>query len=245
VHLGQFPADDRRAVGTVRAPELRQGRGEPARGLEEHLRASVGRQFGEPPFPLARLAWRESLEAEPVRGQAGDGERRGHRGRAWHRGNPDARRRGRGDEPVAGVADARHPGVGDHEHVLARLELGHQFRGSACLDDVVIRDHARGEPHIERRGQAAGPAGILGRYNIGDFEFRGQPGRGVLDSADGDGCKCQNAGAGLTCAYLFVIMFGLASAPHPGFPPHSMAFDDRDSGRPAGHGTRGQRRWRR
>ena len=66
------------------------------------------------------LARREALEAEPVGGQPGDGERGGHRGRAWHRGHPDPGRRRGGHQPVAGVADGGHPGVGDDEHVPAR-----------------------------------------------------------------------------------------------------------------------------
>jgi len=176
VHLGELTADDRGAVSAMRGAEFLQGLGEPARRLEEHLGAGVGGEVGEPPFPLARLAGREPLEAEPVRGQAGNRERGRDRGWPRDRGHRDPCRRGGGDQAVAGVADPWHPGIGDHEDVPARLELAHQVGGAARLDDVVVRDDAPGQPHAQRRGEAAHPAGVLCGYHVGAFQFRRQPG---------------------------------------------------------------------
>ena len=47
-----------------------------------------------------------------------------------------------------------------------------------------------------------------------------------------------DAGAAVTGACLTRYVIGHNSGPHAGVPPHSIAFDDRYTGRPAGPGSR-------
>jgi len=124
----------------------------PPRRLEEHLGPGIGCQFREPGRALAAPARREALEAEPVRRQPGDGQRRGQGRRAGDGGDPDPGGDRRGDDPVARVADARHARVGDDQHVLARLQVLDQFSGTARLDHVVVGDHPAGDLDAQVRG---------------------------------------------------------------------------------------------
>jgi len=121
VGLGELPAHHGRPVRAVRGGQFGQRHRQPAAGLEEHLRPAVLGQLGEPPGPLARAARRETLEAEPVGGQPGDGQCGGHRRRARQRGHPQAGRGRRRDQPVPGIADSGGARVGDEQDVLARL----------------------------------------------------------------------------------------------------------------------------
>ena len=91
VGLGELPADRRRPVRPEGLDHRRQGLRGAVRRLEEHHGAGLGGQFVEPPGPLAGLARQETLEAEAVDRQAGDGQRGQHRRRSGHRGDPDAR----------------------------------------------------------------------------------------------------------------------------------------------------------
>src|SRR5580692_3019758 len=168
VCLGELPAHHGGAVLAECLGESRERRGEPARGFEEDQRPLLSRQAGEPAGPLARPARRESLEAEPVAGQAGDGECRGH---------------GRGSRQHADP-DTGHAGVRHQQDVAAGQQLGQQPGHPCCLDVVVVRDHAAGQPHAERAGQPAHPAGVLGRHYRRLAERGDQPRRGVLRRAD-------------------------------------------------------------
>ena len=69
-------------VGAERLGHRRQRGLGAVRGLEEHHRALLVAQRGQPPGALARLARQEALEAEPVDRQPGDRQRGEHRGRA-------------------------------------------------------------------------------------------------------------------------------------------------------------------
>ena len=130
VGLGQLPAH---GAATVRAERLGH-RGQRRRGavrrLEEHHRALLVAQRGQPPAALARLAGQEALEAEPVDRQPGHGQRGEHRGRAGDGGDRDAALDRGGHQPVAGVGHRRHPGVGDQQHPLAGLERLDERRGA-------------------------------------------------------------------------------------------------------------------
>jgi hypothetical protein len=210
VHLGQLPADHRRPVGAVRRAELAQGDVQAAGRLEEDLGAGVGGQFREARLALAWLARREALEAEPVRRQPRDSQGGRQRRGAGNRGDPQpGLGRGRHD-PVAGVADAWHPGVGHHEHVLAVLQLLDELLRAACLDDVVVGDHPPADPHVQFRGEAAHPAGVLGRHHVGAGELSGQPGRGILRAADRDAGEDQRALSPIARSRAF----GAMTCPH-------------------------------
>ena len=103
---------------TVRGSAAKPGQPGPARGL---------------------LARREPLEAEPVRRQAGDGQRGGDRRRAGQAAHRQARLDARRHQPVAGIVDQRHTGVADHQHGRAGL-------------DVVDAGRAPGPPRSGRTG---------------------------------------------------------------------------------------------
>jgi len=220
----------------VRAGQVGQRDVQPPGRLEEHLGARVLGQLGEPRVPLARLARREALEAEPVAGQPGDGERGRERGRAGDGGNPDSGGRGGGGDPVAGVADPGHPGIRHDEDVLAGLQLGDELPGPVRLDLVVIGHDAAGNRHVQVIGQPPGAAGVLSGHDVSAGQFSGQPGGRVLRPANRHGRENQRADS-----VSGLITFRAVSDPHWGFPPHTMAFDDRDEGRRAGHGPRRRR----
>jgi hypothetical protein len=171
VRLGELPAYHSLPVLAVRGREFGQRAREPAAGLEVDLGAVVAGQFGEAPLAFAGPPGREPLEAEPVGGQAGDGQRGRHRGRPGQCRDPDARRRGRGDEPVAGIADPGGACVGDQEDVLAGLQLAEQAGGPARFDRVVVRDDARPQRDIQARREPAHSAGVLGRDDHGPAQF--------------------------------------------------------------------------
>jgi len=174
--LGQLAAHDGPAVLAVGGRKLGQRARKPAAGLEVDLGAAVAGQFGEAPVPLALAPGRKPLEAEPVGGQPGDGQRGRHRGRARQRRHPEARRGRGGHQPVTGIADSRGARVGDEQDVLACLQVGEQAGRAARLDRVVVGDHARLELDVEAGREPAHAAGVLGRDESGLGEFRRQPG---------------------------------------------------------------------
>jgi len=191
--LGELAAHHRPAVLAVRGGELGQRDGHPAGGLEVDLGAGVGGKFGEATGPLALAPRREALEAEPVGGQPGDGQRGRHRGRPGQRRHPQAGR-GRGrDQPVARVADGRGARVGDEQDVLARLQVLEQARRASRLDRVVIGDHPRLELDVQAGREPADPAGVLGRDQGGLSELGHQPGGRVFGPADGGRRQRQHA----------------------------------------------------
>ena len=192
--LGELPAHHRRPVLAVRGREPGQRARQPAAGLEVDLGAGIGGQLAEAPGALARAPGREPLEAEPVGGQPGHGQRGGHRGRSRQRRHPDARRRGRRDQAVAGIADPRGARVGDQQDVLARLQLAQQPGGPARLHRVVVGNHAGPQLYVQAGRQPAQAPGVLGRDEPRPGELGRQPGRRVLRPADGDRGQRQYAG---------------------------------------------------
>ena len=143
VGLGQLAAHRTATVGAEHLGHRLQRRVGAVRRLEEDQGAFVARHGREPAGALPRLAWQEALEAEPVDGQAGDGERRedgrgpghgGHRHVALDRG---------GDEPVARVRHARHAGIGHEHHPVPgqqRLEQRRRCGGARCPRSRRPRD---------------------------------------------------------------------------------------------------------
>jgi hypothetical protein len=170
----------------VRGGKLGQRDRQPAAGLEIDLGAAVGGQFREASAALPLTPGRKAFKAEPVGGQAGDGQRGRHRRRTGQSGHPQARRGRRGDEPVARIADRRGTRVGDEQDVLARFEIIEQADRTARLDRVVVGNYARLELDVQARREPAHPAGVLGRDQGGLGQLRRQPGRRVLRPADRD-----------------------------------------------------------
>jgi len=192
--LGELAAHHRPPVPAVRDGELGQRDGHPAAGLEVDLGAGLGGQFGETAGPLALAPGREALEAEPVGGQPGDGQRGGHRGRPGQRRHPQAGRGRGGHQPVARVADGRGARVGDEQDVLARLQVLEQAGGAPRLDRVVIGDHARLELDVQAGGEPADPPRVLGRDQGGLGQRGHQPGGRVFRPADRGRRQRQHAG---------------------------------------------------
>ena len=185
VRLGQLPADHRAPPGPERRGQLTQGHPGPLAGLEEHQGAGLGGQLGEPAAPPDVLGRREALEAEPVAGQAGHGQRGGHRGRPGQHPDPGARL-GRGrHQPVPGVADRGHARVRDQQHVLALAEHAEELVTAAPLDRVPVRDDPAGQLDAEGGGQPPQPPGVLRRYHGRRGEGLCEQGRRVAGPPDG------------------------------------------------------------
>jgi para-aminobenzoate synthetase component 1 len=119
VQFGQLAAHCRPSLVAKNVDGVGQAGREPVRCLEEHHTARLAGQACQPAPPLASPAGCEPLEAEPLRGQPGQRERR-HHGR-WAR---QARHRQsclytRVHQPVARIGDGWHARVGEHQHGLA------------------------------------------------------------------------------------------------------------------------------
>ena len=111
----------------------------------------------QPAGALPRLAGQEALEAEPVDRQTGDGQRGQHRRRPGDAGDADPVLDRGGDQPVAGVGHARHPGVGDEHDPLAGDQRLQQHRRPRALVALEVGHHPAG--HGRRRGRwSAGAA---------------------------------------------------------------------------------------
>ena len=193
--LGELAADHGRTVLAVGGGELGQRLRQPAAGLEVDLGAAVAGQLGEAPGPLALAARRKPLEAEPVGGQPGDGQRGRHRRRTRQGGHPQAGRGRSGDEPVAGITDPRGTRVGDEQDVPACLQLAEQVDRAARLHGVVVGDDAGLELDVQARRQPAHAARVLRRDEGGLGEFGRQPPGRVLGPADRDRRQRQHAAA--------------------------------------------------
>src|SRR6185437_15416115 len=147
----------------------------------------------EPPAALAGLSRREAFEAEPVGRQAGHRQGGGHCRWTRQDGHVNPGRDRGDDQAVARVADARHSGVGDQQHVPATDQVVDQPGHALGLDVVVVRDQPGGDRHVERGGQPAQPAGVLGRDHLGGPQRRDQRRRGILRPADRRGRQNQPA----------------------------------------------------
>ena len=107
----------------------------------------------------------------------------------------------RGDQPVAGVADAGHAGIGHEQDIVSGGQLGEQARDALTLDVVVVRQHPACQPHAERRSEPAQAPGVFGRDHLSRRERAREPGRGVTRLADRDSRDRQRA-ARLAGAWL-------------------------------------------
>ena len=133
--------------------------GHATRRLEEHQRARIVGDRGEPCSPLARRARQEALEGEPVRRQPAHDQRREHGRGPRHHANLDARLDARGDQSIAGVRDERHPTVGDEGHRAPVHELAHDRRRPRTL--VALEERPQGGAHADRLEQPARAARVL------------------------------------------------------------------------------------
>ena len=100
----------------------------------------------------------------------------------------------RGHQPVAGVGDARHAGVGGEHHALPgeqRLDQGGRARRLVALE---VGDDPAGDGDPQLGGQPPEPAGVLGRDDVGPGELLGQPRRRVRHPADRGRREDEHAG---------------------------------------------------
>ena len=182
--LGEFPADRGAALVAERRAGVGEEVGQPVRSLEEHHRARFPGQLGQPPSPLTGLAWQESLEAEPVRGQPGQGQRDQHRGRA----GDDADGNAGGDrgrhQAVARVGDRRHPRVADHDHRPPGQQVHQQRLGAGRLVAVEVGEHPGRALDAEPGQQGAQPPGVLGGDDVGLGQRPAQRRGRVVEVAD-------------------------------------------------------------
>src|SRR5690242_633161 len=207
--LAELTAHHRPAVAPEGRGQFGQRGARPAGRLEEHQGPRLGRQLGEPARPRPVPPRREALEAEPVAGQPGHRERRGHRGGARQHGHSQPGGSGGGDQPVPGIAHPRHARVGDQQHIVAGHERGQQPGHPVLLDIVVVGHGPPGGRDAQRGGQPAHPAGVLGRDDGRPGQRRRQPGGGVLGAPDRRRRHDQRARAGV------FHPGGHASAPAP------------------------------
>jgi len=159
VRLGQLPAHGGRAVHPERGREIIEGGHHPVRGLEEDQRAGLGGERREAGATLTGLAWQEALEAEPVAGQAGQGERGGHRARAGRGAHRDTGVEGGAYQPEPGVGDAGHATVGHHSDHLPGAERVDQFGRTPLLVALEVGDH----PAADRDAQVVREPGEVRR----------------------------------------------------------------------------------
>src|SRR6185312_12579835 len=94
---------------------------------------------------------------------------------------------------MARIADQRHAGVADQQDRRPRSDLVHQRRNPGRLVGVVQADHLAGRLDVERLGQGADPAGVLGGDHIGAGEGPDQPRGGVRRLAKRRGADEQSA----------------------------------------------------
>ena len=185
--LGQLPAQCR---GTVVAEDFShggQGVVDAAGGLQEDHGALLGSKRLQGPAPLPRLARQEPFKAEPVGGQPGQGQGGQHRRGARCNGDRHLLTHRRLDEPVPGVGDRGHPGVGDHQDAQAGAGGPEQLGGTLALIVLVEGDDAPSGLDVEALGQGPQPAGVLGGDEVGLLQGATQPQRGVGDIADRGG----------------------------------------------------------
>ena len=195
VGLGQLPAHRGRAGPAPKTSAIvGERRGRAVRRLEEHHRPLLAGQRGEPAGRSPGLRGQEPLEAEPVHRQAGDRERGEHRRRARDAGDRDARLDRRGHQPVAGVGDARHAGVGDQHDPVAAEERLEQRLGAEVLVALEVGHHpavisiprsvaSRRSRRVSSAATTSAPC-QLGR----------EPRRGVVGPADGRRGEHEHAG---------------------------------------------------
>ena len=185
--LGQLPAQCRGAISAEDLGHGGQGVVDAAGGLQEDHGALLGGQGLQGPAPLPRPARQESLEAEAVGGQSGQGQGGQHRrgARCDRDGHLLAHRRL--DEPVPGVGDRWHAGVGDDQDTQAGAGGLEQLGGALALIVLVEGDDAPSGLDVEALGQGPQPAGVLGGDEVGLLQGATQPQRGVGDIADRGG----------------------------------------------------------
>src|SRR5690606_8160629 len=140
VHFRELARDRRATVRTERANERVEGLADTVNRLEQHERARLARELGEPIGARTRTARQESLEYEPVGRETRDDERGRDRARTGDDAHVDARLERPLDEPPAWIADERHPGIADERERFAGDELCEQRLRAALLVMLVQRD---------------------------------------------------------------------------------------------------------
>jgi len=192
--LRQLPTNRSAPLGAEHLDGVAQALGQPPGRLEEHPGALFAGQRLQPAAPRGLLAGRETLEAEPVGGQPGHGQRRRHRRRPGQARHPDARLDAGHHQPVARVADGRHPGVRHRQDRGTGGQLVDQDGHPRGLVLVEQAHDPAGDPHTQRLRQRPHPAGVLGGHDVGRTESLDEAGRGVPRLAQRRGSQQQSAG---------------------------------------------------
>ena len=182
VDLRQLAADGGAPVRAARGDEIRQRRGEPARGLEEDGRAWVVRDPGQAGPALAAGARQEALERPARAGDPRRDERRQHRRRARDRHDGAVLGGPRRDQLAAGVRDERRARVGHEGEVGPAAQVREQLRSARGGVPGVVAHEARGQAVTGE--QAARVAGVLGRDQRHAGEDLERPQRDVAEVAD-------------------------------------------------------------
>ena len=158
VELREFAAHDGWAGGAEGRSHVGEGGREPRRGLEEHHRAPLGTESRQCAAPLPRLPRHEALERESVGRETRDGQSCEDGARAREDTHRDPGAGCRSYHPESRVADGRHPGIRQQEHVGRSRELDEL--GSAGFLVVIVQgdqagpvlDAERGEEPLRRPG---------------------------------------------------------------------------------------------
>jgi hypothetical protein len=129
--LGQLAPDDDRAVAE-RVIRCLKRREQAVRRFEKHNGRIRLAQRLEEASARARLARREALEAEPMRGQPRDRKHRRHRACAWDRHDTHARLMRRRYQRAARVRDAWRARVRHQRDRLALLQAAHELLDAPC-----------------------------------------------------------------------------------------------------------------
>src|SRR5439155_13567468 len=177
----QLTADGQLTVG-VHSWDGARRRRRPARRLEHDRRPGPPGQFLPDPTQRLLAPWKETEElialgGETARDEGGIDGGRTRQNRHGHTGFE----RG-GDEPSAGVGDARQACVGHERYALTGLKTWQHLRGSRGLVVLVVGAQSRADP-VPFEQPPRVPR-VLAEDEVGLGELAQHPQRDVLEVAD-------------------------------------------------------------
>ena len=191
--LGQLAADDGRAVGAEHLDGVRRAC-RPAGAATRRTRRCAARRPARratTSAPSACAGRTPRSRTSPTAGR--HRQRRRHRRRTGQAADRQAAVDARRHQPIARIADQRHPRVADQQDRRTRRDLGDQRRHPRRLVLVVQADHLACGFDGERLGQGAYPPGVLGGDHVGAAQRADQPCRRVRRLTERRGADEQSA----------------------------------------------------
>ena len=163
VEFGELTGDRHSPLPRHRQKVGQRG-AQPSGRLEQDHRSTLSGQGGDPVPAGPAGPGEESFEHEPVRGQAGEHQRRDHRGRPGGRVDRNAGVHTCDHQPVSGIRDGRHPCLGHDRHIGAGQKLLDQLRHPFLFVAFEERDQAG--TSTDQLKEAAGPPRVLRGHHV-------------------------------------------------------------------------------